>query len=190
MKIIGITGGIGCGKSYVARKMALRGIPVYDTDSNARRLMLQDQSIREGISALVPGAYASGELDRRLIAGFLFASEENARKIDSIVHPAVFADFRRWVRQQDGDFCAVESAILFECGLDRETNAVVVVHAPMELRIDRCMKRDGTTRDKITERINQQMDQAEKCSKADFVIMNDDTSDIDSQIDSILENLK
>lgn len=189
MKILGITGGIGCGKSYVAHELELRGIPVYDTDSQARRLMVQDSAIIEGISALVPGAYQNGELDRQKVASYLFAHQDNAKRIDSIVHPAVRLDFRRWAQQQATDFCAVESAILFESGFNTEVDAVIVVDAPMEIRIKRCMKRDSTTEDKIVQRIRQQMDQSEKCSMADFVIMNDDVADIESQIDDIIGKL-
>ncbi len=190
MKVIGITGGIGCGKSYVARKMEQRGIPVYDTDSQARRLMVQDQSIIDGISALVPGAYVNGDLDRARVAAFLFASSGNAKQIDSIVHPAVRRDFRRWAQEQQTSLCAIESAILFESGFNTETGCTIVVDAPMEVRIKRCIERDGTTREKVIQRIGQQMDQAEKCSMADFVIVNDNVANIDSQLDSILDNLK
>jgi len=190
MKIIGITGGIGCGKSYVARKMERRGIPVYDTDSQAKRLMVKDQSIIDGVSALIPGAYVNGELDRPKVAAFLFAHSDNARKIDSIVHPAVRCDFRRWAMEQNCDLCAIESAILFESGFNTETDAVIVVDAPVEVRIRRCMERDGAVREKIVQRMKQQMDQAQKCSMADFVVVNDDVADIESQLDRVIDNLK
>ena len=195
MKVIGVTGGIGCGKSYVSAKMQLRGIPVYDSDSRAKLLTATDPAIKEELTALVgPTLYCPcgcGVMQKEVLAKFIFGNPENMAKVNAIIHPRVRDDFRRWA---DGlgskDFCVLESAILFESGFDGEVDYTVCVDAPLALRIKRCVKRDGTTEQAVVARINSQMDQEEKCRLADFVIVNDDVRDLAPQIDALLDNVR
>lgn len=194
MFTIGITGGIGCGKSYVSAKMHLRGIPVYDSDTRAKLITATNPVIKMELSRLVgPSLYCSccGQFQKEVLSQFIFGNPENLAKVNAIIHPRVKDDFRQWADAQKGkDFCILESAILFESGFDREVDFRVCVDAPLELRIRRCMERDKTTREAVVERINNQMDQAEKCGMADFVIVNDGQRALEPQIDALIENCK
>ena len=176
----GITGGIGSGKSYVCKLLAERGIVVYDCDAAAKRLMRTSQRLKEQLTALIgPEAYTP-ELNKAAVARFLLASEENARAIDGIVHPAVFSDF-----EQSGIDWA-ESAILFESGFRRMVDRVVVVTAPEEVRIARVMARDGITREKAKEWMMRQWPQTQLQQLADFEIINDGQQPLMPQIEALL----
>lgn len=195
MRIIGMTGGIGCGKSYVSAKMQLRGIPVYDSDSRAKLLTATDPAIKEALTNLVgPTLYCPcgcGVMQKEVLAKFIFGNPENMAKVNAIIHPRVKEDFRQWASARDGkDFCILESAILFESGFDRDVDFTVCVDAPLPLRIKRCVKRDNTTEQAVVARINSQMDQEEKCRLADFVIVNDDVLALEPQIDALIEKCK
>ncbi len=156
---LAITGGIGSGKSYVARQMSqLLGIPVYDSDSNARRLNEQSPHIRKGlIDMLGPEIYdAQGHLNKSLLTTFLFASEENARSINALVHPIVRDDFIRWANRQTAPVVAIETALLAESGIDQVVDKIIRVDAPLETRIQRAMQRDGASREQILDRMARQ----------------------------------
>ena len=190
----GITGGIGSGKSYVCKLLAERGITVYDCDSAAKRLMRTSQELRQRLTDLIgPGTYlhthhtteqGEWQLNKAAVAQFLLASEANAHAVDAIVHPAVFRDFEesglRWM----------ESAILFESGINRLVDRVIAVTAPEEVRIDRIMKRDDISREKAIEWIGRQWPQEEVRQRADFEIVNDGVADLNQQIDNILHILE
>lgn len=195
MRIIGMTGGIGCGKSYVSAKMQLRGIPVYDSDSRAKLLTATDPAIKEALTNLVgPTLYCPcgcGVMQKEVLAKFIFGNPENMAKVNAIIHPRVKEDFRQWASVHKGkDFCILESAILFESGFDRDVDFTVCVDAPLPLRIKRCVKRDNTTEQAVVARINSQMDQEEKCRLADFVIVNDDVLALEPQIDALIDKCK
>ena len=190
-----MTGGIGCGKSYVSAKMQLRGIPVYDSDSRAKLLTATDPAIKEALTNLVgPTLYCPcgcGVMQKEVLAKFIFGNPENMAKVNAIIHPRVKEDFRQWASARDGkDFCILESAILFESGFDRDVDFTVCVDAPLPLRIKRCVKRDNTTEQAVVARINSQMDQEEKCRLADFVIVNDDVLALEPQIDALIDKCK
>ena len=195
MIVIGVTGGIGCGKSYVSAKMQLRGIPVYDSDTRAKLLTATDPSIKAALTELVgPTLYCPcgcGVMQKEVLAQFIFGNPENMAKVNAIIHPRVKEDFRRWASGLGSkEFCILESAILFESGFDKETDFKVCVDAPLELRIKRCVKRDNTTAQAVIARINSQMDQDEKCRRADFVIVNDDAQALEPQIDALIDKCK
>ena len=174
---IGITGGIGSGKSYVCQRLIARGYEVYDCDSAAKRLMRTSSDLQQQMKALV------GSLEKADIAKFLLESEANAHAIDAIVHPAVFHDFEtsgmKWM----------ESAILFESGAYRLVDKVIVVTAPEEVRIQRVMQRDGISREKVLEWMARQLPQEEVRRRADFEIVNDGEADIDQQIEEIINQI-
>lgn len=190
---LGITGGIGSGKSFFSKALRERGIPVFDSDSEAKKLMLMDNDIITSLKALLgDDVYINGEINKPLLASYIFASGDNASRVNSIVHPCVKKAFLRWADEcfsAGHHIAAIESAILFESGFDDIVNRVVMVHAPLETRIARVMERDKTTRDKVIVRINSQMDDHEKLSKSDFIIENDGTASIDSQIDKLISDL-
>lgn len=195
---IGITGGIGSGKSYVARLLAKRGIDVYDCDAAAKRLMRTSPELRRQLTALIgPDCYLMPEypdfpdsseqqprLNKAVVAQFLLASEENAHAIDAIVHPAVIRDFvysgYEWM----------ESAILYESGAYKVVDRVIVVTAPEETRLQRIMARDGISREKALEWIARQWPQEEVRRRADYEIVNDGTTDIEQQLNKIIQQCK
>ncbi len=200
---IGITGGIGSGKSYVCRLLEARGYAVYDCDSAAKRLIRTSPFIRRRLTALIgPQTYfkESGArsqetevrsqesggyiLNKKAVAEFLLESEDNARAIDRIVHPAVFRDFiqsgMEWM----------ESAIIYESGIYRLVDRVIVVTAPEELRIQRVMARDKISREKVLEWMGRQWPQEEVRRRADFEIINDGHADIEQQLNNIIEQCK
>ena len=132
-----------------------------------------------------------GVMQKEVLAQFMFGNPDNMARVNAIVHPRVKEDFRQWANAQKGnDFCILESAILFESGFDGEVDFKVCVDAPLELRIRRCIKRDNTTREAVEDRIGSQMDQAEKCRLADFVIESVTGADIESQARKILEEMQ
>ncbi len=197
MKKTAITGGIGSGKSYVARLLKRRGIDVYDCDAAAKRLMRHDSELRRQLTALIgpdcylvpesgPNCYLASEsgqqptLNKAAVAQFLLASEENAHAIDAIVHPAVFRDF------EESGLLWLESAILYESGANRLVDRVIVVTAPEEVRVQRIMARDGLSRERAFEWLGRQWPQDEVRRRADFEIVNDGIADLDSQIDAFL----
>ena len=189
---IAITGGIGSGKSYVSALLQEQGIPIYNADDEAKKLMLSDEGIREDLVALLgTDVYRDGELNKAMLASYLFANSDNAVKVNSIIHPRVKDDFRRWVEsQKDVPLVGLESAILYESGFDDVVDQVVMVYAPKPVRLQRAMKRDNATEEQVRARMSAQMDDEEKRSKADFVLMNDGIMPLDVQLDDLVRFLK
>ena len=189
---IAITGGIGSGKSYVSALLQKQGIPIYNADDEAKRLMLGDEGIREGLMGLLGNeVYTGGNLNKPLLASYLFADAENAARINSIVHPRVRADFSQWLLSHENEeIVGLECAILYESGFDDMTDFVVMVYAPESLRIERAMKRDGATRQQVKARIDAQMSDEEKCEKAHFIIYNDGSDSLDEQLTELIKQFK
>ena len=188
---IGITGGIGSGKTYVCQLLKQRGIPVYHCDDEAKRLMTASSVIRKKICKLIgEEAYINKELNKAIIAQYLFANDEHAAHINEIVHPVVRQDFLQWTKQQkDCPIVAQECALLFESGFQDTVDFIVEVFAPLPLRIQRATQRDNVTADKILARMAQQMDEEEKKQRADYCILNDGCNNLDIQIDQLLDLL-
>ena len=187
-----ITGGIGSGKSYVSSLLEERGIPIYNADLESKRLTMQDEGIRKELVALLgEDIYQGATLNKPLLASYLFANSDNAVKVNSIIHPRVKDDFRRWVEsQKDVPLVGLESAILYESGFDDVVDQVVMVYAPEAVRLQRAMKRDNATEEQVRARMSAQMDDEEKRSKADFVLMNDGIMPLDVQLDDLVRFLK
>lgn len=172
---IGITGGIGSGKSYVCRLLKRRGIEVYDCDAAAKRLIRTSTRLRQQLKELI------GSLQKADISRFLLASEENQQAVNAIVHPAVFQDF------EESGMQWMESAILYESGADKLVDKVVVVTAPEDVRIQRVMSRDGITREKALQWIARQWPQEQVKDRADYEIVNDGAADLDAQIEKLFK---
>ena len=189
---IAITGGIGSGKSYISNILQEYGIPIYNTDDEAKRLMVSDEGIRRDLVALLgEDVYVEGTLNKSLLASYLFADAENAARINGIVHPRVKLDFCRWLEQHmDKEIVGMECAILFEAGFDDAVDSVVMVYAPEALRVERAMKRDHATEAQIRSRIAAQLDDEEKCKRADYVIYTDGSIPLDSQLSTLIAQLK
>ena len=182
---IGITGGIGSGKSYVCQRLKAHGIDVYDCDAAAKRLIRTSTTIRQQLTALIgPEVYIGDQLDKSVMTRFLLESEANAKAIDQIVHPAVFRDF------EESGMEWMESAILYESGINQLVDRVIVVTAPEEIRIQRVMQRDGISREKTLQWIQRQWPQEEVRQRADYEIINDGKADIDEQIARLLPILQ
>ena len=172
--MLGITGGIGSGKSYVSSLLRVNlNVPVYDCDTEAKRLMNEDKGIQQQLMKLVGAhVYTDGKLQKKVLADYLFADQQHAQSVNAIVHPAVRADFGKWIKRQNTDVVAIESAILYESGFDTLVDKVLFVDAPMELRIQRVMQRDGSSRQQVEARIGMQRSEEQR-KKADFVIENE-----------------
>ena len=175
---IGITGGIGSGKSYICQLLKARGIEIYDCDQAAKRIIRTSDDVRQQLLQLI------GSLEKADIARFLLESESNAKKIDAIVHPAVFRNF------EESGYQWMESAILYESGISNLVDRVIVVTAPEEVRIKRVMQRDGISREKVLQWMKRQWPQEELRHRADYEIINDGQTDLNKQIDNILKGIE
>jgi dephospho-CoA kinase len=172
---VGVTGGIGSGKTLVCSVLEQLGVPVYHADLEARRLMNEDLQVREKIIDLFgEEAYLDGALNRGFIAGQVFGDQQKLSRLNALVHPAVRQDYTRWVAEQlHVPYVVEEAAILFESGAAGFMDLKVLVYAPEPVRIKRVMKRDGVLEGNVRERMRNQMDEEEKRRLSDLVIMND-----------------
>jgi dephospho-CoA kinase len=177
MKTIGITGGIGSGKSTVCRIFGALGIPVFYADAEAAILMAGDLNLRrQVIEVLGPEAYPAGKIDRAYIAGRVFGSTHLLAALNGLVHPAVGQAWKEWVKIHEGEapYVLKEAAILFESGTHTSVTKIIGVSAPEALRLARTQSRDGSTPEAVQQRMARQLDEAEKMSRCDFIITNDD----------------
>ena len=175
MKIIGLTGGIGSGKTTVAGFFAELGIPVYIADVEAKKLMERSKVIRRKLTSLLgPKTYTETGLNRPFVAKAIFKDAELLAKVNAIVHPKVGHHFNRWVKKQQAPYCIKEAAILFENGSYKNCDATIVVTAPLALRMKRLLKRDDTTIAAIEDRVAHQWSDEKKLKLADYHIENKD----------------
>lgn len=189
---VGLTGGIGSGKTYVAQQFQELGIPVYFADKEAKRLMNSDKKLKQLIKELL-GANAyhtNGRLNRATVAKKIFENRQYLMGINKLVHPAVKEDFILWTERQSSPYVLEESAIIYENGLESNFDKVIVVTAPEEIRIRRVIKRDKTTKKAVLARIKQQFPDKKKTALANFVIVNDGESNLYEQVDFIHKALK
>lgn len=190
MKKIGITGGIGSGKSYVSRIIKSMGFPVYHSDESAKSLMESNPEIKEGLLLLFgESIYEKGELNKKKLAELIFESPELREKVNSLVHPIVRADFAQWASNQSKEIVFNEAAILFETGANTNFDATILVIAPEAIRIDRVMKRENCSRELVLKRIHSQWSDEQKSSLANFQIINDSVSPLLSQVENVLEKI-
>lgn len=188
---IGITGGIGSGKSYVCAMLAERGFPVFYCDDNARAEMLENGELRDELRRLVsPDVFREdGQLNKPVIRRFLHSSPENAALFDGVVHPYVRMRWRRWAGAQTCDVVVMECALLFEAAFDSEVDLKVLVTAPDEMRVSRVMKRDGIDEHTVKRWIDMQMPDGEKELLSDFTIINDGSRELGAQLDELLAKI-
>ena len=187
---VAITGGIGSGKSKVVELLAQRGVAAYDSDSRAKALMASSPELREQIiECFGSEAYDGEEVNRSYLAERVFNDKEALTKLNAIVHPAVMADFERWAEGEEGNYVVMESAILFEAGLEGSFDATVSVMAPEELRLERAMKRDGATEEQIRERMRNQLSDEERCDRSTFAIVNIELDDLEDDVEQLHRRL-
>lgn len=187
---VGITGGIGSGKTTVAQIFSLLGVPVYNADHSARRLMNSDKNIREAIVKLFgQESYKGTELNRSFITSKVLEDEKNRALINAIVHPATIADAENWMKQQKAPYSLKEAAILFESGAEKNLDFVIGVYAPEALRIRRTIERDGRSEAEVKKWMSRQMNEEEKMKLCDFVIYNDGNHSVIDQVLSLHKKL-
>lgn len=174
MKVIGVTGGIGSGKTTTCKIFEHLEVPVYYADVRAKQLMAQEPLKKKIIQAFGQNAYRNGQLDRAYLADQVFRSKELLSVLNGLVHPAVADDFDEWLeRHENVNYVIKEAAILFESGAYQAVDYTVLVVAPEETRIERVMARDGSTREEILQRMNNQWTQERKSKLADHIMNND-----------------
>lgn len=188
MAIIGLTGGIGSGKTTVARIFETMNIPVYYTDTEAKRIMAESPAVKAKLTERFGNdVYEEGQPDKSRLAELIFGNEENLAYVNSVVHPEVRKDFLNWARQRIAyPWVVVESAILFESGLARIVDKTVTVTAPLEKKIERVMQRDRTGREQVLGRIAAQLPDEEKIKQSDAVIINDGIQPLIPQVQELI----
>ena len=191
---LGITGGIGSGKSYVAQMLQARwDVPVYDCDSEAKRLTAESDDIRTALTQLVGDhLWQQGQMQKPVLAAYLFASPEHAAQVNAIIHPAVRRDFLRWADAHSrSPVVAIESAILCESGFHTLVDSILLVDAPLEVRLQRAMLRDGASRQQVMARMARQ-DSAQARQLARFTVINDGGGDqlLQACLESIVTQLQ
>ncbi len=180
---IGITGGIGTGKTIVCQIFETFNIPVYYSDLRAKHLMENDSQLIQQIIENFGQVYTeTGKLNRKKLAQIIFNDRSKLQTINQIVHPAVKRDFLKWAERQQSPYVIKESALLFESKQFTDLDFIVTVWAPLELRIQRTMKRDNVSRQKVLERINNQLDEQFKIYHSHFIIINDEQTPLLPQI--------
>jgi len=187
---VGLTGGIGSGKTTVAKIFELLGIPVYYADDAAKRLMNENKELKEAIQKTFgPDSYAGGTLNRAYLSGIVFQDPSKLQVLNELVHPVTIADAENWMRGQQTPYSIKEAALIFESGSDAQLDVVIGVYAPLDLRIQRTMERDGASRDQVMARMNRQMNEEEKMARCTYVLQNNETELLIPQVMALHEQL-
>jgi len=180
---IGLTGGIGSGKSTVAKIFEVLGIPVYYADEAARRIMNENEGLKaQIIAAFGTQSYANGALNRAYLAAEVFNDKEKLERLNALVHPVTIADSNQWMARQTTPYAIKEAALIFESGTQRYLDYVIGVSSPMPLRILRATRRDHSTKEKVETVINRQLDESIKMKLCNFVIVNDEQQPVLPQV--------
>ena len=189
-KVIGLTGGIGSGKTTIANYFAAMGIPVYIADDGAKRVMQSDVILKEVKAVFGQDIFDGQVLNRAKLAQIVFNDKEQLAKLNAIVHPAVKQDFRLWMQEyKNFDYVIYEAAILFESGRYKECDIIITVTAPEEVRIERVIERDKTTREQVLSRMQMQWNDEKRISMSNFVINNNNLKIAKEEVVKILKIL-
>jgi dephospho-CoA kinase len=190
-KVIGLTGGIGSGKTTIANHFLAAGIPVYIADDEARIIMKSSAIIEEIKKTFGDAIFDAAILNREKLSEIVFNNPEKLKQLNGIIHPAVKTHFSNWILDhKNTPFIIYEAAILFESGSYKNCDLIITVTAPLESRIQRVIQRDKTTRDQVLKRINMQWNDEQRTTKSDFVIDNVNPETAKSEVDKILKILK
>ena len=191
MKKIGLTGGIGSGKSYISTVFKKIGFPVFDADLNAKKCMHENKELRLAIINLFgSNIYNNGKLQTRELASIVFSDQIKLNALNQVVHPVVTEEFKNWCKNQDSDFVIKEAAILFESNTYKDLDFIISVSAPIEIRVKRVVSRDGCTANQVKERMRSQISDKERQKRADFLILNDGSSLLLPQIFEVIDRIK
>lgn len=188
-KIIGITGGIGSGKSLVSELFSSLGCPSYNSDKEAKRLYITPEIKKEVISIFGEGVYSGNVLNKAVLASKAFSNKILLEKLNQLIHPAVGVHFQNWLEEQDSNLVFKEAAVLIESGAYKSCNVILTVSAPESLRIARVMARDGVSETEVKARMDKQLSDKEREYYADWVILNDETNSVIKQVMKIREAL-
>lgn len=173
---IGLTGGIGSGKTTVAKIFEVLAVPVYYADDAAKRIMNEDENLKQRIiQHFGTEAYADSQLNRSHISAIVFTAPEKLALLNSLVHPVTIADADKWMQRQTAPYIIKEAALMFESDAHNHVDYVIGVSAPEQMRIQRTMQRDGISETAVAAKINKQMNEEEKLKLCDFIINNDET---------------
>lgn len=187
---VGLTGGIGSGKSTIAKIFEVLGIPVYYADEEARRLMNEDELVKQSIKKhFGEDSYREGKLNRTYISSIVFSNKEKLDLLNSLTHPATIRHAAEWMQQQTAPYVIKEAALIFESGANKELDYVIGVYSPRNLRINRVMERDGVSSDEVLKRMSRQMDEETKMTRCDFMITNNEQQLVTPQVITIHEKL-
>jgi len=189
---VGITGGIGSGKTTVCQLFSTLGIPVYYADMRAKELMVEDIQLKTSIKLLVGSEayFSDGRLNRKFIAEKVFQQNDLLLQLNALVHPAVFLDTQQWYHlHRDKTYTLYETAILFESGSYQLLDKIITVYSPIDLRMERTMLRDGISETEVMDRIKKQLPEEDKMKRADFIIYNDLTKSLIEQVLAIHQQL-
>jgi len=187
---VGLTGGIGSGKSTVAQIFEVLGIPVYYADIAAKKIMNEDEGLRSAITNIFgEQAYANNILDRKFISSIVFSDPAKLQLLNGLVHPATKKDGEAWMEQQTSPYAIYEAALIFEAKVSERLDLVIGVSSPTELRIKRAMERDKVSREEVLKRMGQQLDEEAKMSKCDLVLINDEQQLLIPQVLELHEKL-
>lgn len=186
MIIVGLTGGLGSGKTTVAKAFNKLGVPIYIADDEAKKLMKRSKIIKRKLTQLFgEKAYVKGDLNRSFIADIIFNDTSYLEKMNAIIHPRVAKHFKKWALKQSTPYVIKEAAILFENGTYKQCDYIITVTAPLDLRIERLLKRDQTTKGKIKAIMKNQWSDEDKVKLSDFVIHNTTLQNTKKQVESI-----
>lgn len=190
-KIVGLTGGIGSGKSTIASYFESKGIPVYIADTEAKKIMDSQSVIGKIIDVFGTEVIENNKISRAKLASVVFNNPKELKKLNAIIHPEVKLHFKDWVKKhQAASFVLKETAILFESGSYKDCDKIILVTAPEELRIERVISRDGVSREEVEARMNNQWTDDQKMPLSDFVITNIATEDAQNTADKIISTLR
>ena len=187
---VGLTGGIGSGKSTVAQIFEVLGIPVYYADMAAKKIMNEDEELRSAITNIFgEQAYTNNILDRKYLSSIVFSDPAKLKQLNALVHPATKKDGEAWMQQQTSPYAIHEAALIFEAKVSDRLDLVIGVSSPIELRIKRAMERDKVSREEVLKRMDQQLDEEVKMSKCDFLLLNDEQQLLIPQVLELHEKL-
>jgi dephospho-CoA kinase len=188
---VGLTGGIGSGKTTVAKIFETLGIPVYYADEAAKRLLKEDPAIKKALlEKLGPSCFSGEELNRIFIASKVFNDPELLAWLNSLIHPATIADSQQWMKAQNSSYAIREAALLFESGADKGLDFIIGVSAPTSLRIQRVIQRENTSKEEVLKRMGQQWKEEEKLNRCHTIIHNDEQSMLIPQVLALDKKLR
>ncbi len=188
---VGITGGIGSGKSLVCKVFATLGVPVFDADATAKKIMEEDIDLMDKIKKQFgDNTYTNSKLNRAVLADMVFNDPKKLQLLNSLTHPATIAAAAKWTAAQTAQYCIKEAALLFEAGTAKGLDYIIGVYAPNAVRIQRVMQRDNTTRENVLARMDKQLDESLKMKLCNYVIVNDNSKLVLPQVVQLHQQIR